>query len=172
MKPFISNYRVSNNEFIYRSRSIWWNLLHTSKPLALTQGCSAKAWAAKGICCFKDIIENDTLLDWDTLRAKFNLLSSHKRTYTLLQKACEKLLLKKCNNDANYCKDLLWNNTIPVCDVKTSVIYKTLTYDESIISHANKLWFADFTVKNSGRRCSIGSGVVLSLLRKNVLNGC
>lgn len=148
VKPFISNNRVSKNEFIHGGRSIWWNLLHSSKPLALSQGCSAKAWATKGICDFKDIIKDDRLLDWDTLRAIFNLLSSHKCTYNMLQKACENLCLpKKCKNDIEYCKDLLWNNAISVHNIKDSVIYKNLTYDEEIISHANNLWFADFLVK-------------------------
>lgn len=87
----IANSRAISNDLIYGKRSIWWNLYHNLKPLALTQGCSAKMWANKGICCFKDIITNDCLISWDELSNKFELHASNRRTYNMGHNACHDL---------------------------------------------------------------------------------
>lgn len=67
----IGNNWISRDNQICGQRSIWWSLTHNGKPLALTQGCLAKKWANKGICCFKDIIINGSLISWDNLSSKY-----------------------------------------------------------------------------------------------------
>lgn len=54
-------FKSINNNTLHGERSIWWNLSHNGKPLALTQGCFARHWHNKGIKYFMDILENDEL---------------------------------------------------------------------------------------------------------------
>lgn len=71
--------------FIHPSRSIWWNLEHNGKPLALLQGCSAKKWAQVGIKTFSNILRNGVLVGWVQLKEEFNLPQSNFRTYFVLK---------------------------------------------------------------------------------------
>lgn len=63
----IANSWAHRDDIICGKRSIWWNLFHNGKPLALTQGCSTKNRANKGIFYFKDIFLNNDLISWDDL---------------------------------------------------------------------------------------------------------
>lgn len=62
---------------IYGEKSIWWNLMHKDKSLALIQGCSARNWAYGGIINFNDIINNGALIPWCDLMHNFQIPSSN-----------------------------------------------------------------------------------------------
>ena len=49
VRKFITNMDFHCNDQLHGERSIWWNLHLNGKPLALTQGCSTRPWAKKGI---------------------------------------------------------------------------------------------------------------------------
>ena len=62
VQGFIDNTTFDHQYSIHGERSIWWNLNNAGKPLALTQGCSARSWNSKGIKCFMDIMDHNTLI--------------------------------------------------------------------------------------------------------------
>lgn len=69
--------------------SIWWNVSHNHKPLALLQGCSAKNWCQKGIKTFGDILVEGKIKSWAGLATEFSLPASNFRTYSTLTEACK-----------------------------------------------------------------------------------
>lgn len=71
VRQFIMNKNFHVDNTLRGERSIWWNLKLSNKPLALTQGCSAKHWVTCGIKQFIDIFENDKLILWEELKSKF-----------------------------------------------------------------------------------------------------
>ena len=75
--------------------SIWWNLQSKGKPLALVQGCSTKCWSKAGINTFRDVFENNKLLEWAELKLRFNLPDSHRKTYIMINKALEAFGVRK-----------------------------------------------------------------------------
>lgn len=93
VKKYLDNHQFTNGDFgtIQAHRSIWWNLKHKGKPLALIQGCSAKGWASKGIRHFSDILKDGKLKGWNDLNVAYNLPPSNWRTYTILREACKLL---------------------------------------------------------------------------------
>lgn len=118
-----------------------------SKPLALTQGCSARAWAKKGIKPFIDILEHGDIPSWEELSLKFNLPSSQKRTYHLIKQACVDLgLLKHCYVDLHSFLSFKWADGILLSKIKAQNIYAILNSDSSIINHANMLWYSNLSV--------------------------
>lgn len=77
------------NRTIMGHRSIWWNLEHKDKPLALIKGYSTKGWGHKGINYFNDILKDGYLKDWNDLSEEINLPPRNWRTYTVLKDACK-----------------------------------------------------------------------------------
>lgn len=66
----------------------------------------------------------------------------------MMKRACADLQLpKKCKIFSESCTKIMWNNVIFVSNLKAIFVYNTLTYDESIIMHANNMWFEEFSVK-------------------------
>lgn len=80
----LMNTKFFSKDLIHGERSIWWTLLESSNPLALTRGFLARLWAQKGITCFMDILKEDGFISWEGISCKFNLPHSQKRTYRLL----------------------------------------------------------------------------------------
>ena len=62
-----------------------------NKPLALSQGCSTKNWAKRGITQIVDLFDQDKLLPWDDLKVIFNIPNSHKKTYNMIVQASKDL---------------------------------------------------------------------------------
>ena len=60
VKNLLSNKdRVEKSSLLCGKKSIWWNLSHGDKKLALLQGFSTKKWSELGISIFEDIILED-----------------------------------------------------------------------------------------------------------------
>lgn len=95
IKNRVINFLFSNqnDSLIFTQTSIWWNLEHKGKPLALLQGCSAKSWAQKSITTFNSILDNGQLKDWESFKSEFELPSSNWRTYTIIKEVCNFLLI-------------------------------------------------------------------------------
>ena len=142
VRGFIYNSNFDSNNSIHGERSIWWNLQHNGKPLALTQGCSAKHWNNLGIKSFIDILENDNLASWQDIRLKFNLPDSHKRTYNMIVNACHPLNLpRRCDVDSHRFLYFRWDDGSLLHKIKAKDIYKVLNKDHSILSHLNTTWY-------------------------------
>ena len=61
------HHHIDNSAFDYHytlqgERSLWWNILHQGKPLALTKGCSTRFWAKKGVKYIMGILEHNQLI--------------------------------------------------------------------------------------------------------------
>lgn len=96
MRKFISHNNIiwDNNE-VCGERSLWWNLKHNDKPLALLQGCSARVWASKGLANFSDIIKDGHLLSWNEVMQIYDIPISHSKAYNVLKDARAPLALPK-----------------------------------------------------------------------------
>lgn len=83
VRGFVGNTSIYNGDLMYGEGSLWWNLFHAGKLLALTQGCLARNWASKGIKYLIYVIEHDTLISWEDLSSKFNLPPCPKKNIQL-----------------------------------------------------------------------------------------
>ncbi|XP_059068323.1 uncharacterized protein LOC131858872 [Cryptomeria japonica] len=147
IRRFLVNTRVSNDGHIHGERSLWWNLTHHGKPLALIRGCSARSWDSKGVKCLADILEHGSLISWEDLSARFNIPPAQKRTYNLIMHACTLLgLPKDCDIDSHRFLAFGWADGTPLTKTKARNIYSLLAYDTSIISHVNMIWYSNFSV--------------------------
>lgn len=136
----MGNSSIDCDNTLHGERSIWWNLYHNSKPLALTQGCSTRFWHNKGVKYLMDILENDNLITWEDLSSKYNLPALHKRTYNMIRNACKTLNLPR-NTHVHVHRYLsfLWKDGSPLPKIKANVIYNSLNHDTSVIDHVNTL---------------------------------
>jgi hypothetical protein len=142
VRQLITNKEFFGKNTLHGERSIWWNLKLGNKPLALTQGCSAKIWANNGIKQFVDIFEKDSLIKWEELKAKFNLPDVHKRTYNMIAKA-SKNIPTICYVDSDNYQKIKWPSGIALLNIKAKDIYKVINHNEDILSHINKIWYTD-----------------------------
>lgn len=144
IRHLIDNPSVSSNATIHGERSIWWNLLHANKPLALTQGCLTKLWSRSGIRVFEDLFENGALLSLEELNSSYNLSPTQKRTYHMVKNACAALALPTSTNiDSHRFLTLKWKDGSLIPNTKCRAIYDLISNDDSIIKNVNILWYLD-----------------------------
>ena len=145
VRKFITNKDFHCNDQLHGERSIWWNLHLNGKPLALTQGCSARLWAKKGIKQFIDLFEHNQITPWDELRNKHDIPDSHKRTYNMIVQAVNGLPIichvdsqrhLRCNGPGGVVTNLL----------KAKNIYKILDCNRYIVDHVNAIWYSSYDV--------------------------
>ncbi|XP_057819421.2 uncharacterized protein LOC131032462 [Cryptomeria japonica] len=139
VRQFIKNKDFFDDKTLHGERSIWWNLKLGNKPLALTQGCSAKCWANLGIKQLIDIFENDRLIHLDELKSKFNLSDSHKRTYNMIVRA-SRSIPNVCHVDSNSYQKIKWPGGIIISGLKSKNIYSIININNDIIKHINDTW--------------------------------
>ncbi|XP_059064555.1 uncharacterized protein LOC131856693 [Cryptomeria japonica] len=145
VRQFIKNKDFFDDKTLHGERSIWWNLKLGNKPLALTQGCSAKCWANLGIKQLIDIFENDRLIHWDELKSKFNLSDSHKRTYNMIVRA-SRSIPNVCHVDSNSYQKIKWPGGIIISGLKSKNIYSIINDNNDIIKHINDTWYVNLDV--------------------------
>ncbi|XP_059074828.1 uncharacterized protein LOC131874899 [Cryptomeria japonica] len=143
----ISDNAFHSNDSLHGERSIWWNLYLQGKPLALTQGCSAKVWNNLGISTFMDLFENDCLINWDELRYKYNLPIAHKKTYSMLTRACSNIP-SNCLVDSHRFTNSKWTDSSLLTKLKAKNVYNSLNNNLSIIKHVNNVWYTDLEMKD------------------------
>lgn len=74
---FLCNIGLAEGQgMVYSHKSLWWNLKHKGKPLALLQGFSSRKWVEKGINKFQDVLKEGTLIPWEELASDFGIPSS------------------------------------------------------------------------------------------------
>ncbi|XP_057840597.2 uncharacterized protein LOC131050442 [Cryptomeria japonica] len=145
VRQFIKNKDFFYDKTLHGERSIWWNLKLGNKPLALTQGYSAKCWANLGIKQLIDIFENDRLIHWDELKSKFNLSDSHKRTYNMIVRA-SRSIPNVCHVDSNSYQKIKWPGGIIISRLKSKNIYSIINNNNDIIKHINDTWYVNLDV--------------------------
>ncbi|XP_059064479.1 uncharacterized protein LOC131856642 [Cryptomeria japonica] len=145
-KKHLSNKDSYYKDQLHGERSIWWNLIVHGKPLALSQGCSAKAWAMKGIQLFADLFESDHLLSWETIKNKFNIPDSQKKTYSMIRLAVRNIPTM-CHVDSHRYLHCRWPNGVVLSKIKAKDIYAVLNQSHDIINHVNKVWYSSLDVK-------------------------
>jgi hypothetical protein len=129
----INNVPVEKSGLLCRKKSIWWNLSHGGKKLALLQGCSAKKWSELGISMFGDIIMEDSIVEWEWLEDKYNLPKSQWRTYSVLRGALLNLGPIKGCCDVSCCSfQLLWPDNTPLHLGNSKYLYQLLTNKNDI----------------------------------------
>ena len=136
VRQFIKNNQFFDDKTIHGERSIWWNLKLGNKPLALTQGCSAKCWANLGIKHFIDVFENDRLIQWDELKFKFNLSDSHIKMYNMIVRA-NRNIPTVCHVDSNSYLKIKCRGNIIISMLKAKNIYSIINSNNDIIRHIN-----------------------------------
>lgn len=141
VKKFVSNKAFHDDCHLFGERSIWWNLSSSGKPLALSQGCSARHWSSKGISLFADLFEYDKLISWEDLRIKFDLPISQKKTYNMIVKA-SKDLPSSCHVDSHRFLGCKWTNGTMLSKIKAKNIYNVIGHSETIIDHVNSVWYS------------------------------
>lgn len=129
--------------------SLWWNLEHKGKPLALLQGCSTKKWNICGIQTFHNIMDNGQIKTWDNLAVEFNLSIDTARTYNIVFELCKNVTFRHDSDIVlDVANDLMWGDDTPLMDLKSKAIYKMLTNNISIKEHVNMCWNVNFTNNN------------------------
>ncbi|GLJ33985.1 hypothetical protein SUGI_0683500 [Cryptomeria japonica] len=123
-----------------------WNLFLQGKPLALTQGCSAKIWNRLGISTFIDLFENDCLIKWDELRIKYNLPAAHKKTYNMITRACTNIP-SICLIDSHRFINSKWPDGTVLWKTKAKNVYNTMNNNQEIIKHVNTCWYTSLDTK-------------------------
>ncbi|XP_057851145.2 uncharacterized protein LOC131061466 [Cryptomeria japonica] len=146
IRHYIDNSAFDYHYTLQGERSIWWNLLHQGKPLALTKGCSAKFWANKGVKYIMDILDHNQLISWEDLANQFDIPASHKRMYNLIKMACSHLNLPR-NTDVDSHRFLSFRRQdgTHLSSIKAKDIYRFLNHDTSVSQHLNVIWYSSFS---------------------------
>lgn len=106
----------------------------------------ARSWNPKGIKCFMDIIDHNTLISWDIMARKFELLGSQFRTYNLINNACAYLNLPiDTAVDSRCYLSFTWRDGSLLTKIKAKNIYKLLNVYFSMINHINKVWYCNLS---------------------------
>ncbi|XP_059076368.1 uncharacterized protein LOC131875743 [Cryptomeria japonica] len=145
-RHYITDNLFYTGNLLHGERSIWWNLFLQGKPLALTQGCSAKIWNRLGISTFINLFENDCLIKWDELRIKYNLPAAHKKTYNMITRACTNIP-SICLIDSHRFINSKWPDGTVLCKTKAKNVYNTMNNNQEIIKHVNTCWYASLDTK-------------------------
>lgn len=146
IRHYIDNSAFDYHYTLQGERSIWWNLLHQGKPLALTKGCSAKFWANKGVKYIMDILDHNQLISWEDLANQFDIPASHKRTYNLIKMACSHLNLPRNTDvDSHRFLSFRWQDGTHLSSIKAKDIYRFLNHDTSVSQHLNVIWYSSFS---------------------------
>ncbi|XP_057861679.2 uncharacterized protein LOC131070153 [Cryptomeria japonica] len=140
VRKFVNNKDYHDSQTLYGERSIWWNLQLSGKPLALSQGCSARYWNNKGISQLIDLFEHNQLMPWNDLKTKFNIPDSQKKTYNMIVKATKDLPMT-CYVDSNRFLQCKWPDGNIFSKIKAKNIYNVINHNSSIIEHINALWY-------------------------------
>jgi hypothetical protein len=143
VRTFITNKEFHSNVQIHGERSIWWNLHLNGKPLALTQGCSARLWAKNGIKSFMDLFDCDSITTWEELKVKFDIPDSHKRTYNMIVQAIIGIPTV-CHADSHRYLKCKWPDGIITTLLKAKNIYKIIENNTDILDHINAVWYSSF----------------------------
>lgn len=104
------------------------------KLLALTQCYSAKAWATLGINLIDDIMDNRQPCSWEELGGKFDIPSSHKKTFSLISKVVGPFFLGKVLTSNQFLEQLKWKDDTSFLDIKVKQIYHMLKDEAHIIA--------------------------------------
>ena len=147
---YINNKDCYNNNQLHGERSIWWNLHLNGKPLALSQGCSARSWAKKGLNQFVNLFEFDCLSSWDNLKTKYDIPDSQKKTYNMILQASRNLPTL-CHIDSHRHLKCNWPGGVVMASLKAKNIYTIINHINDIIDHVNSIWYSSFHVKKSNK---------------------
>ena len=91
-----------------------------------------------------DIMENDTLISWNSLSTRFDLPNSQIRTYNLIKNACASLNLPRNTKvDSHHYLSFRWRDGTLLTKIKAKDIYKFLNSDTSVTDHINKIWYCN-----------------------------
>ncbi|XP_059069967.1 uncharacterized protein LOC131859829 [Cryptomeria japonica] len=146
VRDHISNKDYYFNDQLHGERSIWWNLVINGKPLALSQGCSARSWAKKGISQFVDLFEDGLLPSWDTIKTKYDIPDSQKKTYNMILQAARDLP-SLCHVDSLRHLNCKWSGGVVMASLKAKNIYSVINQTNDIIVHVNSIWYSSFDTK-------------------------
>ncbi|XP_059064196.1 uncharacterized protein LOC131856424 [Cryptomeria japonica] len=146
VRDHISNKDCYFNDQLHGERSIWWNLVINGKPLALSQGCSARSWAKKGINQFVDLFEDGLLPSWDAIKTKYDIPDSQKKTYNMILQAARDLP-SLCHVDSLRHLNCKWPGGVVMVSLKAKNIYSVINQTNDIIVHVNSVWYSSFDIK-------------------------
>ncbi|XP_059074592.1 uncharacterized protein LOC131064526 [Cryptomeria japonica] len=142
----ITNKDWYHHDQLHGERSIWWNLAISGKPLALSQGCSARSWAKKGINQFVDLFESDCLPSWDAIKSKYDIPDSQKKTYNMVLQASRNIP-SACNVDSLRHLNCKWPGGVALASLKAKNIHFVINQNNDIINHVNSVWHSSFDIK-------------------------